>query len=102
VRGLRILLLVHAVITFAAGVTLFAAPAAIPGVVGVMVTSDTYLAFIVFHATTGAGELYAFVRGIDATVLGNVALRLLMVVLFARYGLRGRRFEGAADGRHGT
>jgi hypothetical protein len=41
-----------------------------------------------FHATTGIGELYAFARGTSAGVLANVALRIVVVGLFAYYGLR--------------
>jgi hypothetical protein len=40
---LRILLIIHAVAMFAAGVVLVVAPAAIPRVVGIHVGTDAYL-----------------------------------------------------------
>lgn len=118
---LKVLLLAHAIITFAAGVVLFIAPEAIPGAVSVTISPEAYLicyllgaaelaiaflslaarkltdrqairivvwTLIVFHACTGAAELYAFARGTSAAILANLALRILVVALFAFYGLR--------------
>jgi hypothetical protein len=118
--NLKILLIAHAIITFAAGVVLFVAPAAIPGAVDVTINPDQYLicyllgaaelaiAFlslaarkltdpqairiivwmlIIFHATTGIAETYAFARGTSTGILANVALRVIVVALFAHYGL---------------
>jgi hypothetical protein len=126
--NLKILLLAHAIITFAAGVVLFVAPAAIPGAVDVTIEREQYLicyllgaaelaiaflsltarkltdrqairlvawTFIVFHATTGIGELYAFARGTSAGILANVALRVVVVGLFAYYGLRPTATRGS-------
>jgi multisubunit Na+/H+ antiporter MnhC subunit len=40
---LRVLLVVHAVITFAAGVVLVVVPAAIPNVIGIQLASDSFI-----------------------------------------------------------
>jgi hypothetical protein len=45
------------------------------------------LTCIVFHAISGVAEVYAFVQGVSAAVWWNVALRVVMVVLFLYYGL---------------
>jgi hypothetical protein len=119
--NIRILLLIHAIITFAAGVVLFAEPTFIPGAAGAHIGSDAYvvcyllgaaelaIAFlsftarqlcdhqavrivvwtlIVFHACTAAGESYTLINGVSAVILANVAVRILVVALFANYGLR--------------
>lgn len=52
---------------------------------------------IVVHASTAIVEVYAFARGGAAVgIWANVALRILVVVLFARYGLHPR---SVADSR---
>jgi hypothetical protein len=45
------------------------------------------IAFIVLHATSGLMEVFAFASGLNGAIWGNVALRALVVVLFAYYGL---------------
>jgi hypothetical protein len=45
------------------------------------------LTCIVFHGASGVAEIYAFVQGVSAVVWWNVALRVVMVVLFLYYGL---------------
>ena len=45
------------------------------------------LTCIIFHAASGVAEVYAFVQGVSAAVWWNVALRVVMVVLFLYYGL---------------
>ncbi len=45
------------------------------------------LSFIVMHAATAVLEVLAFAEGVRAGVLANVALRIVMVLLFARNGL---------------
>jgi hypothetical protein len=114
--ALRALLFVHAIITFAAGVSLVAAPGAIPSVIGIHLGPIWYLlagaefsvAFIsfygvrcretesirlivlstlVFHASIAALEVLAIAQGIDGTLWGNVALRLVVIGLFAYRGI---------------
>ena len=46
------------------------------------------LTFIVFHLATGAVEVLAFTQGLDAKIWGNVALRLVISLLFYFYGVR--------------
>ncbi len=117
---LRILLVIHAVITFAAGIVLVAAPGAIPGTLGIALSPGSFLicyllagaefaiaflsafgvrcegvgarhavigTLIVFHGSTAALELAALAQGLDARLWGNVALRLLVIALFAWFGL---------------
>ena len=119
-KNLRILMVFHAVITFAAAVVLIVAPALIPSAVGINLESGAYLicyllaaaelsiaflswsgrtvsdvralrviviSFIVFHAASGVLEIYALTKGVSAFVWGNVAVRVIVVVLFAYYGL---------------
>ena len=43
--------------------------------------------FIAFHAASGFLEIYAYVEGVSAAVLGNVAFRAVAVFLFAYYGI---------------
>jgi hypothetical protein len=119
---LRLLLAFHAVVTFAAGVVLVAAPEAIPSAVGLHIGKEAYMvsyllaamefgvaalswgarsitdahalrvivtALIVVHATSGLLEAYAFIAGgIGGTIWANVAFRLVIIALFANYGLR--------------
>src|SRR5215218_5003607 len=120
-KRLRRLLLIHAVITFAAGVVLIVAPQQIPKAVTIRLPHDAYLiayllgaaelalaflsfqsraltdakslrlicfAFIIFHAASAAVELYAIAQGASIKVWGNVALRILMIILFFYYGVR--------------
>ncbi|SHJ76596.1 hypothetical protein SAMN02745146_0114 [Hymenobacter daecheongensis DSM 21074] len=44
--------------------------------------------FIGFHLATAAVEVLAFSQGLTARIWGNVALRLLISLLFYFYGLR--------------
>ena len=46
---------------------------------------------IAFHASSGALELYAYVQGTNALVLGNVVARIIIVALFACLSRRGMR-----------
>jgi hypothetical protein len=113
------LLLIHGIITLAAGIVLVASPTLIPGTVNIQITSNQYLlcyflgaaefalaylsffsrnikdtqvlrlvssTFIVFHSITALLELYAFIRGTDPKILGNIAVRVLIVILFIYYG----------------
>jgi hypothetical protein len=43
------------------------------------------LSCIVFHASTGVLESYAYARGASAAILANVAARALIVALFAYF-----------------
>jgi len=114
------LLLIHAIVTFAAGVVLLVAPDLIPRTVGIRITSSVYLvcyllgtselglatlsyysrtlkdaqslrvvslSFIVLHASTAAVEVYAFLQGVSPIIWANIALRILVVMLFLYYGL---------------
>ena len=54
--------------------------------------------FIVVHASTALVEVYAVARGgVGAAVCANVALRVLVVVLFIHYGIRNPGTRGAAS-----
>lgn len=44
-------------------------------------------ACIVFHAASAAAGLMAMTQGVDQRVIWNVALRVVMIALFIRYGL---------------
>jgi hypothetical protein len=44
-------------------------------------------ASIVFHAASAVADLIAITQGVDPRVIWNVALRLVMIALFVRYGL---------------
>lgn len=117
--ALRILLIIHAVIAFAASVVLVIAPEAIPSVIGIHLAPGTFvicyllaaaefsIAFlsfyaarsddagsvrlavrtiIVFHVATAVLEIYALTQGVDVTLWGNVALRVIVIALFVYYG----------------
>ncbi|MFI7134145.1 hypothetical protein ACIBQ1_51355 [Nonomuraea sp. NPDC050153] len=81
--NLRVLLTLHAVVTFAAGVVLIAAPGLIPGAVGVRVTPDAYLVCYLL----GAAELaVAFLSLAGRSLRDPEAARLLtwtMIVFHA-------------------
>jgi hypothetical protein len=114
------LLVLHAIITVAAGVVLIIAPAQIPKTVNIHLDRSAYLlsyflgsaelafaflsyygskltdvkslrlvslTFIVFHAATAAVEVYAFMQGASIRLWGNVALRVVIAVLFWYYGV---------------
>jgi hypothetical protein len=115
-KGLRALLIVHGVITAAAGLVLVFAPSLIPSVVGIYLPPSAYLlayllagaefgfsvlsfgasrladvralrvgvwSCMIFHATSGVLEVYAYGHGTNAAVLGNVLARVTIVGLFA-------------------
>ena len=53
-------------------------------------------AFIVLHAASAVLEIYAFATsGLSGAIWANVAIRVLVIALFAKYGLRG---EGRSHG----
>ena len=41
---------------------------------------------IVFHAATGILEGYAFTQGVSSKITGNIALRVIIIILFFYYG----------------
>ncbi|MBA3674953.1 MAG: hypothetical protein H0W75_08375 [Chitinophagaceae bacterium] len=45
------------------------------------------ITFIVFHATTGVLELYSLLQGMTSKIIGNIFLRIIIVVLFYYYGV---------------
>ncbi len=44
------------------------------------------LVCIVLHASSAVLEIYAFAKGVSAAIWGNIALRAVIVFLFAYYG----------------
>jgi hypothetical protein len=44
--------------------------------------------FIVFHAVTAVVEMYAFKQGGSIKLWANIAVRILVIVLFWYYGIR--------------
>ncbi|HZH04565.1 MAG TPA: hypothetical protein VEY30_12340 [Myxococcaceae bacterium] len=114
------LLLIHAVVTFAAGIVLVVAPELIPSSVNIQLDPGAYLvcyllagcefgvaalsfgarrltdpaalrlisrSFIVMHASTALVEVYAYVRGgLSVGLWANVALRVAVCAVFARFG----------------
>jgi hypothetical protein len=115
-QGLRILLVIHGVITLTASIVLVVAPGLIPSVVGIdlepgadvlayllagaefglavlsfgasRVTDSRALRLIVwsliaFHGSSGVLEVYAYLQGVDVAIIGNVAARVVIVILFA-------------------
>lgn len=122
--NLQRLFLIHAIITFAAGVVLIIVPTVIPETVDIQLTPEQYLlcyflgaaelgiaylsffgrtitdghalriitkSFIVFHAATGLLELYGLTNGLTPKIIGNVILRVIIVILFYYYGLSKKR-----------
>jgi uncharacterized BrkB/YihY/UPF0761 family membrane protein len=121
IRNLHRLLIVHAFITFAAGMVLIVAPEQIPKAVDIRIDRSAYLVcyllgsaelalaflsyysrrltdlkslrlvcvtFIVFHAATAAVEIYALLQEGSVKIWGNVALRVIIILLFWYYGIR--------------
>lgn len=43
--------------------------------------------FVVFHLTTAAGELWAYIQGLMPLIIGNILLRLIIAFLFIFYGI---------------
>lgn len=43
--------------------------------------------FIIFHASTGLLEIYAFTQGISSRIVPNIILRVIIVILFYYYGI---------------
>lgn len=118
--ALRVLLAIHAAVTFSAGVVLIVAPDLIPKAVGIHIDPSAYLIVyllaaaelslatlswvgrtltdvkslrviilvcLVFHASSGILEIYAFVQGMTAVIWGNIVLRTVFIFLFTYYGL---------------
>ena len=118
--ALRILFIVHAVVTFAAGIVLIIFPAAIPATMDIAMESNAFLVcyllgaseialaflsfgsrnivdvkslrlisftFIVFHVVTALAEVYAFSDGLSAKIWANVALRVIISLLFWYFGV---------------
>lgn len=46
--------------------------------------------FILFHAATGLLESYALLQGISSKIIANIGLRVVIVLLFYRYGALGK------------
>ena len=42
--------------------------------------------FIVFHTSSAVVEILAYVQGLSAAIWGNIAIRIVVVTLFAYYG----------------
>lgn len=118
--NLNRLFIIHAIVTFAAGVVLIAAPEKIPNTVGIHIDQQAYFlcyllgsaelalaflsyfsrtlteykslrlisfTFIAFHFSTAAVELYAFTQGASVKLFVNMALRIIIAVLFLYYGV---------------
>lgn len=45
------------------------------------------ITFIVFHAATGILELVGLYRGIHPKIIGNIMVRVIIVILFYYYGI---------------
>jgi hypothetical protein len=43
--------------------------------------------FIVLHGSTAIVEFYAYTQGLSGLIWGNIALRIVVVVIFAYFGL---------------
>lgn len=122
--ALRIVLIVNALATLAAGLALFISPGFLGAAVDIVIGRDAYFVYyllgaselaiatlcvlalrladpvalrmvcwtmIVFHTASGLAGVLAYAEGLSAAVWANVALRALMVGLFAWFGLRQRR-----------
>ena len=92
----RILLIIHAVATFAAGAVLVVAPAAIPRVVGIQVGTDAYLiCYLLAAAEFGLAVLswgaHAWPRGIADRLLDVSLLELCHANPLPDGGCLGRR-----------
>ena len=73
--NLRVLLLIHGVLTFGAGMVLMVAPRRSPGAVGVHIDSDAY----VLCYLLGAAELaIAFLSFASLTLYDEKALRVIV------------------------
>ena len=47
----------------------------------------TAWSFIILHGSTAFIEVYAYTQGLDALIWGNIVLRVVVVVLFAYFGV---------------
>ena len=123
-KGLKTLLLLHAIITFAAAIVLIAAPDWIPSAVDIALVPSQYLlsyflaaaelamaylsysarnfkeapaiksvilTLLLFHASTGILELYAFISGASAKIIGNILVRMIVVCLLYYFGVANYR-----------
>ena len=123
----RILFIVHGVVTAAAGVVLIVAPGLIPSTVGITLGADANLlpyllgavelgvavlsiaasrlrdaaairliavSFAVLHGVTAVVEVLALAQGADPFLWGNVALRVVVAVLFTLVAIRPVRASG--------
>lgn len=123
------MLLIHAVLTAAAGVVLIIAPEKIPATVNIHLNRGAYLicyllgateiafavlsffsrgltdragirlvvsTFIVFHLVTAGVELFALAQEGAQALWGNVALRIVVTILFFRFAPRKSRPESNA------
>jgi hypothetical protein len=83
---LRILLIIHAVATFAAGAVLVVAPAAIPRVVGVHVGTDAYLiCYLLAAAEFGLAVMSWGAR----TITDDRALRVIVTTIIVVHAASG-------------
>jgi len=53
------------------------------------------MVFVVFHISTAAIELYAFVGGVDIKILVNIFVRIIVAAAFAYYSSR-QDYSGSA------
>jgi hypothetical protein len=80
---LRILLVMHAVITFAAGVVLVVAPGAIPGMVGIELSPGS---FLICYLLAGAEFVIAFLSAYGACCRGVGARHAVIGTLIVFHG----------------
>jgi hypothetical protein len=81
--ALRVLFIVHAVVTFAAGVVLVVAPALIPLAVGIAIEPSQYLVCYLLGAVEIAVAVLSFfaTRLVDAAAIRLVSLTFIVVHL---------------------
>jgi len=56
------------------------------------------LACIVFHGSTGVLEIYSYFQGLNAAILGNVVLRVVVIILFIYYGFYKTPLKPVSEG----
>jgi hypothetical protein len=81
--SLRILLVIHAAITFAAGAVLVVAPGAIPGVIGVHLAPGS---FVLCYFLAGAEFGIAFLSLYGAKCRSGEAIRLVVHTIIVFHG----------------
>jgi hypothetical protein len=99
-RGFSTFLLIHAIITFAAGIILVVSPATIPGAVGIQLDAQQYLlAYLLAGAEFGFAALSFAARGLRDRKALDITIVACVIFHASTAALEGLAFLQGTDAK---